>query len=198
MFSGIIQEVAKIKESKVLNNGKVLSIEISEELYDMVRIGDSIAVNGVCSTITSKINRLITFDYLPETLKKTTLKTLKKNDLVNIEPSLTMNTLINGHIVTGHVDCKGRVKNINKTDEWTILEVDYPPQFQKLVVEKGSIAIEGIALTLVNLQNKTFECHLIPHTYENTIIKNKKINDELNLEFDIIGKYIQRNIEIKN
>ena len=135
--------------------------------------------------------------YLEETLKKTNMVDLKINDVVNMEPSASLSTKMGGHFVQGHVDTKGSVSNIKIEDPWGVLTVSYDPKFNASVVEKGSICIDGISLTVVDVGHGQCSCHIIPHTFEHTILQYRKVGDNVNIEFDVFAKYIQKYMDIK-
>ncbi len=167
-----------------------------------VKIGDSISVNGVCSTIKSIRLRSqkalarqgnILFEYMPESLKLTNLSFLKKGDTVNIERSMRLSDRLDGHIVLGHIDGKGEIISIKKEGNSQVFEIKVPsPQFMRFLVYKGSIAVEGISLTVAKILKNSFIVKIIPFTMEHTNLKYKKKGEEVNLEFDILAKYANK------
>lgn len=162
------------------------------ELWGSVQIGDSISVDGVCSTVISKTDSSFEVDYLRETLNKTTVSDWQQGSVVNLERCVTPTTHLGGHIVSGHVDAKGTVSRFEKRGEWHEVEITFSDEFAPLVIEKGSIALNGISLTLVDVTTTSFVCHLIPHTISHTSLQAISTGDSVNLEFDIIGKYLLR------
>ena len=191
MFTGLIKEIGSIKKIEEKNGGISVTINAKEILIDS-KIGDSISVNGICSTITQQTQSSFTVEYMPETLKKTALKTLTTKSKVNLEPCLTLQDKLGGHIVTGHIDTTGTIKAIEKDKKWQTMTIEFPHEFNKLIIQKGSIALDGISLTLSHISDHTLSVSLIPHTINHTNLKTKKNGDLINIEFDILGKYIER------
>ena len=191
MFTGIIQEVGKIKHIQPLTDGISVECSISKLLND-ISIGDSVCVNGVCSTVTNITSSSVFFDYMEETLKKSNFDTLSVGDNVNLELSLTPSTKMGGHFVTGHIDCVGTISQFDIKDPWAILNIRFSDSFAPYIIPKGSVAIDGISLTVVDARKNELSCHLIPHTLQETILADKKVGDSVNLEFDMIGKYLFR------
>ncbi|RAP32742.1 riboflavin synthase [Candidatus Marinamargulisbacteria bacterium SCGC AAA071-K20] len=191
MFTGLIQGLGRINSLSPHNEGALASLFVGA-MSSEISIGDSISVNGVCSTVKTISDDIITIDYLSETLKKTTIGSLRDNDAVNLELAMTLNTKMGGHMVQGHVDCVGRIESFELKDPWSVVCIEFPEDFGKFLVEKGSISVDGVSLTLVDVQKSLFSCHLIPHTVENTVFSNYKKDDKVNLEFDIVGKYLYK------
>lgn len=191
MFTGLIEKVGSISSVSALGEGKRMEIQV-ESLWDSVAIGDSISVDGVCSTVVSKTSDSFTVDYLKETLTKTTVSDWSKGQSVNIERCVTPTTHLGGHIVSGHVDTVGTVSRFEQRGPWHEIEIEFSEEFAPLIVEKGSIALNGISLTLVDVTTTSFVCHLIPHTISHTSLQIVKQGSSVNLEFDIIGKYLYR------
>ena len=192
MFTGLIKELGTIKSIKPLGKGNETTIHCSNEFSADSNIGDSISINGVCSTVIEKNDDSFTVQFLEETLNKTTMSTINIGDKVNLEPCLTLQTKLGGHLVSGHVDDTGTIESLEANGQWAIITIKYNIKFAPFIIPKGSIAMDGISLTVVDLSNTTFSCHLIPHTQENTNLHAKKIGDKINLEFDQIGKYLHR------
>lgn len=189
MFTGIISKTAKVKNIKHESGG--FSLEILNSL-GKIKLGESISVNGVCSTV-KKTGRSISFEYMPESLKLSNLSFLKINDTVNIERSMRLSDRLDGHIVLGHIDGKGEVLDIKKEGNSQVFEIKIPARnFMKFLVYKGSIAVEGISLTVAKVLNNSFIVKIIPYTLEHTNLKYKKKGDFLNLEFDILAKYANK------
>lgn len=196
MFTGIIEEVGKIIKKNRKGDGIEFSVS-SNKLIKEMEIGDSIAVNGVCQTVEKIEKNSFVFSTVSETIKKTNLGNLTINSFVNLESSLTLSKKISGHLVYGHVDCTGKILKIidkNVGHEVTVL---YPEEFYKYLINVGSISLNGISLTVANFNNTQFTVAIIPHTWENTVLKYSKIGDNLNLEFDILGKYVEKIVSKK-
>ncbi|RAP33427.1 riboflavin synthase [Candidatus Marinamargulisbacteria bacterium SCGC AG-410-N11] len=198
MFTGLIELTGNINTIQSNNNGLDISIKVDASFLETVNIGDSISVNGICSTVISKNNTIFFVNYLEETLKKTTISDIKLNHQVNLEKSISIQTPIGGHFVTGHVDTVAKLINVEKDDPWRIISIELNKEFRHLVVEKGSITLDGISLTVVNIEQDYFTCHLIPHTIEKTTFLNRRKGDLLNIEFDILGKYLYRFYKLEN
>ena len=187
MFTGIIEELGKIQEIK----SNKITIVCNEVIKD-TKIGDSIAVNGVCLTVTDITKNYFTADISEETYKITSLKKLTSGNLVNLERAMPANGRFGGHIVTGHIDGIGKVVNITKNNAFYDLKFEISADQAKYIVKKGSIAIDGISLTVANINNNTISLAIIPHTYENTNLKTLKIGENVNIENDIMAKYIEK------
>lgn len=188
MFTGLIEEVGKVSEVK-LKGSLTLYVTCNKVAKD-TRIGDSIAVNGVCLTVVSAGSDRLSFEVSEETVKRSNISRLKIGDAVNLERAMVAGGRFGGHIVQGHVDCVGYITSITPLGKHTELEVEIPPQYSDYVIEKGSIAIDGISLTVNYIKNSTVKLNIIPHTMENTNLKFRKTGDVVNLEFDILGKYV--------
>ena len=193
MFTGIILELGKVISFEKIAQGAKLKI-FSEKLIKDSQIGDSIAVNGVCLTVTEidRTKKVLSFELSYETLKKTILGELKKDSPVNLESALTLNTKLGGHLVSGHVDGVGVIKKIEKTGDYIKIEIEAPQEVLKYCVPKGSIAVDGISLTVVDLFTNSFSVVIIPHTLKMTTLGFKNVGDSVNLEPDIIAKYVER------
>jgi riboflavin synthase len=191
MFTGIIQELGSVQRVERAGNFYRLDIR-SNSIYKDVRIGDSVAVNGVCLTAVSKKRDVLSFDLMAQTVRNTSFAGLKNNDRVNLERPLRAGETLDGHFVLGHIDCAGVIKNIRKSGDDFTISIAFPGGFDRLVVEKGSIAVDGVSLTISHAGKDTFDVHLIPHTLKSTILDTKKSGDKVNLEFDILGKYIAK------
>lgn len=192
MFTGIIYCKARIKKIKTTNKGKNIEF-FSEKDIKKLHKSMSIAVNGVCLTVVSFSGvRIFSADISSETVEKTTFKYIKYNSSVNIELPLTQDSFLSGHMVQGHIDTTGEVNFLRKERGNTVLEVKFPEKFSKYVVEKGSIAIDGVSLTVFDIRKNLFKVAIIPETLDSTIVGGYKKGCKVNLEFDIIGKYIER------
>ena len=191
MFSGIIEKLAQVHEFEVSSHKSYIAIAIDDSNLPL-KIGDSVAINGVCLTIVKIKNHLFYFDLSPETLALTSLKDLSVNDSVNIEYPLTLNKFISGHITTGHVDSIGIIKSLQKIiDSWEVI-VEVKSDILKYIIHKGSITIDGVSLTVNKLDNNLVYLMIIPHTFENTIFKKYKIGQKVNIEVDYITKHLEK------
>jgi riboflavin synthase len=188
MFTGIISHTGIISGVQTLKGGKQLTIEC--EFAGDTHIDESIAVNGVCLTVISFDQHSFSVQSVDETLRKTSLGTLEVGSVVNLERSLTLNKAIEGHIVQGHVDTTGILKKIQKTGADLLITIQFSEEFRDYVVGRGSIAIDGISLTVARNEGDEFMVAIIPYTWEYTNLISKKEGDLVNLEFDIFGKYI--------
>jgi riboflavin synthase len=186
MFSGIVEELGEVKNISRRQN-TILQIK-AEKALEGIEIGDSISVNGVCLTVIKKEPHALSFEVIPETLKVSNLGNLRTKDLVNLERSLKVGDRLSGHFVTGHVDCTGIIRKKNYIDNNLCLEIAIPIEFIKYCIPKGSIAVDGISLTLVNKRSNIFAVYIIPHTLSNTTLKFKGPSDKVNVEFDILAK----------
>lgn len=191
MFTGIIEEIGTIKSISHGAKSCTLEIEAKTVLEDTI-VGDSIATNGVCLTVTSINNGAYTADVMPETISRTSLSQLKKGSKVNLERALTLNKRLGGHIVSGHVDGTGRISRRYNDDNALWLWIDCAQDIMRYIVEKGSITIQGISLTVAKVEQSAFAVSLIPHTQEATTLHNAKVGDIVNLENDVIAKYVER------
>ena len=191
MFSGIIEKIGEVHEFEVSNDKSYIAIAIDNSDL-LLKIGDSVAINGVCLTITKIKDNLFYYDLSPETLALTSLKNLSVNDFVNIEYPLTLNKFISGHITTGHVDTIGIIKSLQKIiDSWEVV-VELESDILKYIIHKGSITIDGVSLTVNKLDNSLVYLMIIPYTFENTIFKNYKIGQKVNIEVDYISKHLEK------
>lgn len=191
MFTGIIEEKGKIEAINQGAKSCVLTIR-AKHILDDVKIGDSVAVNGVCLTATTVGSDYFTADVMSETLRRSSLGSLKSGSEVNLERAMAMGGRFGGHIVSGHIDGTGTILSMTKEDNavWVTIETTKP--ILNLIVEKGSIAIDGISLTVAAVDEKSFSVSLIPHTGKETTLLSKKTGDIVNLENDIVGKYIEK------
>tara|TARA_X000001036_G_scaffold309336_1_gene288028 strand:- start:686 stop:1282 length:597 start_codon:yes stop_codon:yes gene_type:complete len=190
MFSGIIEEVGTIKSIESLSQSKKITITCEKVLRD-VSIGDSISVNGVCLTAIRIDDREFDVDIIHETLERSNLCSLIQGADVNLERAMTYNQRVSGHLVQGHVDTQAKVIAINKTEEWTEIDFEIEPNFKKYCISKGSIAIDGVSLTIAKIIAEGVRVALIPHTLSQTILSNYKIDQMVNIETDMVGKFIE-------
>ncbi|MFV1883848.1 MAG: riboflavin synthase [Balneola sp.] len=189
MFTGIIQETGKITSIKSLNGGG-LETTIACSFAGSCHIDESIAINGACHTVTSFNENTFTVQSVEETLRKTTMGDLAEGNEVNLERSLTLQTGIEGHLVQGHVDTVGEISSMEKEETGWLIGVHFPKEFETMIVGRGSITMEGISLTIAREEGNEFMVAIIPYTWEHTNLKNKNVGDKVNLEFDVIGKYV--------
>ena len=187
MFTGIVEEVGSVKSAEPNR----LLISASEVMGDL-KIGDSICVNGTCLTVTTRDDTSFSVDVVPETLRRTNLGALKADSPVNLERSMPANGRFGGHVVQGHIDATGMVSSITQDGDALMLNFDAPASVMRYVVEKGFIAVDGTSLTVVNCDNDSFVVTIIPHTKDHTIIGTRKVGDTVNLEADIMAKYVER------
>ncbi|MEO7768173.1 MAG: riboflavin synthase [Ferruginibacter sp.] len=196
MFTGIIEEKGIIK--KIITSGTNKSFWIASPLSKHLKIDQSVAHNGVCLTVEEVENQQHKITAIEETLKKTTLNNWEKDTVINIERCLPMNGRLDGHIVQGHVDAVARcIKIVGKDGSWEF-SFQFDKKFAELVIEKGSISLNGISLTIFNLKEDQFTVAIIPYTYEHTNMQYLRAGDEINIEFDMIGKYVTRFLQIRS
>ncbi|WP_283171095.1 riboflavin synthase [Curtanaerobium respiraculi] len=191
MFTGIIEEIGTVE--RVLSGARAGSITIAAaRVLEDAHAGDSIAVNGACLTVTSFDARSFTADVMPETLRRTGLGQLHAGDPVNLERAMAADGRFGGHIVSGHIDGTGRIARIAREQNARILRIETTPAICSLIVEKGSIAIDGTSLTVATVERDAFTVSIIPHTVEATALLRKPVGTVVNLENDIVGKYVQK------
>lgn len=189
MFTGIIRKIARVKSRPNVTFGR---LEVANPKLS-ARVGDSIAVNGVCSTVV-KAGRTLSFEYMPETLARSAIGKLTAGETVNLEVSLRATDRLDGHIVLGHVDTVGKIAAIHAEGNSKVLTIEPrgPKKFMKFVAEKGSVALDGVSLTVAAVGAKYFKVKLVPYTLTRTAFKSKKIGNLINIEFDILAKYLER------
>ncbi|GAB5410751.1 MAG: riboflavin synthase [Balneolaceae bacterium] len=189
MFTGIVQETGIVKKVTSLNGGgQELIIECS--FANTCHIDESISINGACHTVTEFDANSFTVQSVEETLRKTTMGALQEGVPVNLERSLTLQTGIEGHMVQGHVDTVGEIIKMEKEETGWLISIKFPNEFENMIVGRGSITVEGISLTIAREKDNEFTVAIIPYTWEHTNLKNKTVDDKVNLEFDVIGKYV--------
>ncbi|MBN2515170.1 MAG: riboflavin synthase [Deltaproteobacteria bacterium] len=191
MFTGIIESMGVVKMITRKGDDILLEIDTSMSLDD-VKIGDSVAVSGACLTVTSLNDRGFVADVSAETLAKTTLNTLKRGDRVNLEKALRLNSFLGGHLVLGHVDGVGNIYERLEKSNSIIFGVEIDKELSKYVVPKGSIAIDGVSLTVNRCEKNRFYVNIIPHTAKETTLDARKVRDPVNIETDILGKYVDK------
>ena len=194
MFTGIIEEIGTIQT--MTNNGRSSRIVISaKKILEGLRVGDSINTNGVCLTVTEFSSTSFTADIMPESIQRTSFSKLRIGSKINLERAIKLSDRLGGHLLTGHIDGIGVIKRIRKDENAVWLTIDSHAEILKYIVKKGSIAIDGISLTVIKNDNHCFDVSIIPHTQQETTIPDKKIGDAVNLECDIIGKYVEKMIK---
>lgn len=191
MFTGIIEGSGTVKGIESKGQGKVLHISCDLDLSES-KTGDSIAVNGVCLTAVSIEKNSFTVDVAPETIDRTTFKHLTAGEKVNLERALRLSDRLDGHLVSGHIDGTGKIRSIKKQSNALIITIDVSDTLAADMIEKGSVAIEGISLTINSCSDNDFEISIIPHTANITTIGLKRPGDRVNIETDMIGKYVRK------
>lgn len=194
MFTGIISQLGKI--SKKAHVGLDLRLTIHADFNDVV-LGESIAINGVCLTVTQWQKNEFSVDVSQETLRCSALKKLNVNDKVNLERSVKASDRLGGHWVSGHVDGLSKINEIRMQGQSRVLRLSLPKELAAYVAAKGSVTLEGISLTINTVNTQEFSVNIIPHTWENTTLKNKHVGDELNLEIDVLARYVQRLLQVE-
>lgn len=191
MFTGIVEEVGTVRQMPAAGRAGKLGIS-ARTVLEGTAIGDSIAVNGVCLTVVSMGASSFFVDVMPETLSRSSLGALHVGSPVNLERAMPANGRFGGHIVSGHIDGVGTIESIRADQNAQRVRIACPPEIALLIVEKGSITIDGISLTVTQVDGRGFEVSLIPHTFANTALSSKRPGDTVNLENDIVGKYVQK------
>ena len=187
MFTGIVEEVGTVKSA---GSGR-MAVSASKVVADL-KVGDSICVNGTCLTATSRDDAGFTVDVVPETLRRTNLGSLTAGDPVNLERSMAIGDRFGGHIVQGHIDATGEVVSVESEGDAPLVSIRAPVSVMRYVVEKGFVAVDGTSLTVVNCGAQSFTVTIIPHTRDNTVFGSRRVGDLVNLEADIIAKYVER------
>ncbi|SJZ63153.1 riboflavin synthase alpha chain [Cetobacterium ceti] len=196
MFTGLVEEMGTVIGIKATDSGIKIKISGNKVLQNG-KIGDSIATNGVCLTAVEINSKYFMADIMNESVNRTNLKNLKVGDKVNLEKSLTLQSPLGGHLVTGDVDCVGIIKNIKNDGFAKIFQIDIPHKYMKYLVEKGRITVDGASLTLIDIYETSFTISIIPHTQEAITLGYKKIGDLVNIETDLIGKFVDRILNFK-
>lgn len=194
MFTGIVEETGKI--SRIEKENENLHLFVEAEMTPELKIDQSVAHNGVCLTVVHISEKVYQVTAIKETLQKTNLGDLKIGNAVNLERGMKLGARLDGHIVQGHVDQTAICKNIEEASGSWIFSFEYDPKQGNVTIEKGSITINGVSLTVVNSARNSFQVAIIPYTYEHTTFKNLRKGDTVNLEFDVIGKYVKRLTEL--
>lgn len=191
MFTGLVEEKGTLINKIPTGDGFQFEVEAKNVLND-ITIGSSIAVNGCCLTVVKRTESTFSVDTIEETLNKTNLGVLKQGDKVNLERPLKTDARLGGHFVLGHIDTVGRVEEIKELSNSHWMTISYPEKFKHLLIHVGSIAIDGVSMTVAQLEENRFSVGIIPHTWKETIFSEKKVGDTVNLEFDVLGKYVER------
>ena len=197
MFTGIVEEIGRVRNVVSSSTFGELQIE-AETVIEDAKVGDSIAVNGICLTVTKLMPWGFTADVMPETIRSTPLSDVGRGGKVNLERALSPSGRMGGHIVTGHIDGVGRIREKRREKNAVWLEIEAEPEILTLIVHKGSIAIDGVSLTVAEVGDDSFKVSIIPHTGEETILLEKDSASRVNLETDIIGKYVKRFLDGMN
>ncbi|SOC00087.1 riboflavin synthase alpha chain [Ureibacillus xyleni] len=193
MFTGIIEEQGRVTAIQKDEKSMQLTIATRKIVSD-ANLGDSIAVNGVCLTITHFTNEQMTVDVMPETVKATTIHRLKIGDVVNLERAMSANGRFGGHFVSGHVDGVGTIRSKKPVSNAVYIEIEIPKELAENCIAKGSITIDGTSLTLFKVSDQSVTVSLIPHTYSETILGMKSVGDQVNIETDMLGKYVMHHL----
>jgi riboflavin synthase len=191
MFTGLIESIGRVTACERRGAAAVLTVAATLPLSE-IAIGDSVAVNGACLTVTAKRDAALTFDVSPESMNSTTIGALRSGQSVNLERAMRLGDRMGGHIVTGHIDCIGRLARTSEIDRNRVLEFSLSPEYALYLITKGSVAINGISLTVNSVTANGFSVNIIPLTQTSTTLTSLKVGDEVNIETDIIGKYVER------
>jgi riboflavin synthase len=191
MFTGIVEEIGNIEKIIPIAGGVKLNIT-AEKILDDIKVNDSICIDGVCLTATQVDNSSFWVEAVGVTLEKSTFNQIHQNDLVNLERSVKLNDRLGGHLVQGHVNGVGKISELKKLGENYLLKIIGPENLEMYIIKEGSIAINGISLTIADLVKNEISISIIPHTWQNTNLKYKKVNDLVNMEVDILAKYVEK------
>ncbi len=201
MFTGIVQHIGVVKQVHPLSDNSIQIDVDCKDLNSTSSIGQSIAIDGICLTVEKISKDNLTFTAISETLDKTKLKEKASGSLVNVEGSASMQDLVGGHPITGHIDTVGKIIDITKSDSWKVIKISIDRKNRNLIVSKGSICIDGVSLTISNigsLDESWFEVSLIPATLSHTTLDSLVVGNLVNIEFDQVGKYIAQNMQMQN
>jgi riboflavin synthase alpha subunit len=196
VFTGIVRERGRVLAARRGDDGLRLVVDPGA-LAGTAAVGDSVAVNGVCLTAVEVDRGAFAFDAVPETLRRSTFGSLEVGDLVNLEPALRAGEPLGGHVVQGHVDGVGRVRSVQPEGEGARMWIDAPDPVLRLCVEKGSVAVDGVSLTVAELDDRGFAVALVPHTRSATTLGDRRAGDEVNLEADVLAKYVERLLAVR-
>jgi riboflavin synthase len=201
MFTGIVQHVGVVKQVRPLSDDSIQIDVDCKDLNSSSQLGQSISIDGICLTVEKVDKEFLTFTAISETLNKTKLKEKVIGSLVNVEGSASMQDLVGGHPITGHIDTVGKVLDITNSESWKILRVGVDKNHRNLIVSKGSVCIDGVSLTISNIgsvEESWFEVSLIPATLSHTTLDSLTVGNQVNIEFDQVGKYIAQNMQLQN
>jgi len=201
MFTGIVQHVGVVKQVRPLSDNSIQIDVDCKDLNSTSSLGQSISIDGICLTVEKVNNDALTFTAISETIHKTKLKEKVSGSFVNVERSASMQDLVGGHPITGHIDTIGKIIDITNSDSWKILRITVDKSHRNLIVSKGSICIDGVSLTISNIgsvEESWFEVSLIPATLSHTTLDSLFVGDLVNIEFDQVGKYIAQNMQMQN
>lgn len=201
MFTGIVQHVGVVKQVRPLSDNSIQIDVDCKDLNSTSSLGQSISIDGICLTVEKVHNDVLTFTAISETIDKTKLKDKVSGSLVNIEGSASMQDLVGGHPITGHIDTVGKIVDITNSESWKTIRISVDKSHRNLIVSKGSICIDGVSLTISNIgsvEESWFEVSLIPATLSHTTLDLLVVGDPVNIEFDQVGKYIAQNMQMQN
>ena len=201
MFTGIVQHVGVVKQVRPLSDNSIQIDVDCKELNSTSSLGQSISIDGICLTVEKVHNDVLTFTAISETIDKTKLKEKVSGSLVNVEGSASMQDLVGGHPITGHIDTVGKIIDITNSESWKTIRISVDKSHRNLIVSKGSICIDGVSLTISNIgsvEESWFEVSLIPATLSHTTLDSLVVGDLVNIEFDQVGKYIAQNMQMQN
>ena len=201
MFTGIVQHVGVVKQVRPLSDNSIQIDVDCKELNSNSKLGESISIDGICLTVEKVNSDVLTFTAISETMDKTKLKEKVAGSLVNVEGSASMQDLVGGHPITGHIDTVGKISDITNSESWKIIRVSVDKSHRNLIVSKGSICIDGVSLTISNIgsvEESWFEVSLIPATLSHTTLDLLVVGNQVNIEFDQVGKYIAQNMQKQN
>jgi len=201
MFTGIVQHVGVVKQVRPLSDNSIQIDVDCKELNSTSQLGQSISIDGICLTVEKINNDVLTFTAISETMDKTKLRVKVSGSLVNVEGSASMQDLVGGHPITGHIDTVGKIIDITNSESWKIIRISVDKSHRNLIVSKGSICIDGVSLTISNIgsvEESWFEVSLIPATLSHTTLDSLVVGNLVNIEFDQVGKYIAQNMQMQN
>jgi riboflavin synthase len=196
MFTGLVEETGRLKNKTKTGEGFQFTFS-AEKVFGDLKIGSSISVNGCCLTVIKKEGNAFSVDAIEETLKKTNLGMLQIEDRVNLERPLKADARLGGHFVLGHVDTTGVVKEVQELSNSHFMKITFPDKFKSYLIYVGSVSIDGVSMTVAELGDNWFGVGIIPFTWQETVFSDRKIGDKVNLEFDVLGKYVERIMEGK-
>jgi len=189
VFTGIVESLGTIRSIDRRTDILQIRISASNDFSDGIKIGESICINGVCLSVTRILGNDLFFDVMRQTCKMSNLEKLSAGEKVNLEKSLKVGDRLSGHLVSGHIDCTGKIRNISRLGDTAVFEIAIEGKFLAGIVSKGSVAIDGISLTVSDIKRDSFLINIIPHTLKNTVLDKKRIGSDVNVELDMMGKY---------